>query len=95
MNRISIILIYRSTPAASEMTATISRANLGGVAALPWRAREAEAHLKGKELNDESKSAAADAAFASAEPHGHNGFKIELGKRALVRALSQVATLEI
>jgi xanthine dehydrogenase YagS FAD-binding subunit len=72
-----------------------ARIALGGVAALPWRAREAEAHLKGKELNDESKSAAADAAFASAKPHGHNGFKIELGKRALVRALSQVATLEI
>jgi hypothetical protein len=32
MNRISIILIYRSTPAASEMTATISRANLGSSA---------------------------------------------------------------
>jgi xanthine dehydrogenase YagS FAD-binding subunit len=39
--------------------------------------------------------AAADAAFATAQGHGHNGFKVELGKRTLSRALQQAAALEI
>jgi xanthine dehydrogenase YagS FAD-binding subunit len=38
---------------------------------------------------------AADAAFAGAKGHGHNDFKIELGKRTLSRALQQAAALEI
>ena len=40
-------------------------------------------------------AAAADAAFAGAKGHGHNEFKIELGKRTLSRALQQAAALEI
>ena len=40
-------------------------------------------------------AAAANAAFASAQPGKHNAFKVELGKRTLVRALRQAATLEI
>ena len=39
--------------------------------------------------------AAAAAAFAEAKPREHNAFKIELGKRTLVRALRQAAALEI
>jgi xanthine dehydrogenase YagS FAD-binding subunit len=72
-----------------------ARIALGGLATVPWRAREAEDHLKGKVLDDRTASAAADAAFAKAKPYEHNKFKIELGKRTLVRALHQVAALEI
>jgi xanthine dehydrogenase YagS FAD-binding subunit len=72
-----------------------ARIALGGVAATPWRAREAEAQLKGKQLTDRTKFAAADAAVAQAKPSEHNKFKVELGKRTLIRALSQVASLEI
>jgi len=45
---------------------------LGGVATIPWRAREAEAVLLGKPLNEANASAAAEAAFARARPREHN-----------------------
>jgi xanthine dehydrogenase YagS FAD-binding subunit len=72
-----------------------ARIALGGVATVPWRAREAEAHLSGKQLDENNARAAAEAAFAPAKPRQHNAFKIELGKRTLVRALRQAAALEI
>jgi xanthine dehydrogenase YagS FAD-binding subunit len=71
------------------------RIALGGVAALPWRAREAEEQLKGKKIDEATLAAAAAAAFATARPREHNAFKIELGKRTLVRALRQAAAMEI
>jgi xanthine dehydrogenase YagS FAD-binding subunit len=71
------------------------RIALGGVSALPWRARQAEAMLKGKRLDDDTINAAADKAFESARPRTHNAFKVELGKRTLSRALRQAAAMEI
>jgi xanthine dehydrogenase YagS FAD-binding subunit len=72
-----------------------ARIALGGVATVPWRAMAAEAALKGKALNDESKQTCADAGFAGAQTYEHNAFKIELGKQTLVRALEQAAAMEI
>ena len=71
------------------------RIALGGVAALPWRAKEAEAQLAGKQLDEQTIEAAATATFAQAQAREHNVFKVELGKRTLVRALHQTAALEI
>jgi xanthine dehydrogenase YagS FAD-binding subunit len=71
-----------------------ARIALGGVATVPWRARQAEAVLKGKAINDNTMKAAAETAFAAARRREHNGFKIALGKRTLIRALSQAAALE-
>lgn len=71
------------------------RIALGGVATVPWRAREAETVLLGKPLDDRSLAATADAAFAGAESHEHNSFKVTLGKQTLIRALRQAAALEI
>jgi xanthine dehydrogenase YagS FAD-binding subunit len=72
-----------------------ARIALGGVATVPWRAREAEAALKGKPFDDTAANAAAEAAFASATPLEHNAFKVALGRRTLVRALKQAAAMEI
>jgi len=72
-----------------------TRIALGGVATVPWRAKEAEAALAGKAIDEASARAAADAAFAQAQAREHNAFKIELGKRTLARALRQAAALEI
>ena len=72
-----------------------ARIALGGVSARPWRSREAEQKLAGRTLDDALLSEAADAAFADAKPREHNAFKIQLGKRTLVRALSQAATMEL
>jgi xanthine dehydrogenase YagS FAD-binding subunit len=72
-----------------------ARIALGGVATVPWRATAAETALKGKAINEGTKKAAADAAFAGARTHEHNAFKVELGKRTLMRALDQAAAMEI
>jgi xanthine dehydrogenase YagS FAD-binding subunit len=71
------------------------RIALGGVATVPWRAREAEAVLKGKVLDEAIATKAADAAFANARAHGHNAFKIPLGKQTLVRALLETKDMRV
>jgi xanthine dehydrogenase YagS FAD-binding subunit len=68
---------------------------LGGVATIPWRAREAETLLKGKGLDDETLNAATEAAFQHAAARPDNRFKITLGKRTMIRALRQAAAMEI
>jgi xanthine dehydrogenase YagS FAD-binding subunit len=72
-----------------------ARIGLGGVAAKPWRSHAAETALQGRPVDETSARAAADAAFAGATTHGQNAFRVELGKRTLVRALLQAATMEV
>ena len=68
-----------------------ARVALGGVAAKPWRAREAELILAGTRPDGSLFHRAAEAALADAKPAGDNGFKIELARRIVVRALSLAA----
>jgi xanthine dehydrogenase YagS FAD-binding subunit len=70
---------------------TEARIALGGVAAKPWRAREAEKLLAGAAPDAESFRRAAEAALVDAKPSGDNEFKIELARRILVRALTLAA----
>ncbi|TYO62351.1 xanthine dehydrogenase family protein subunit M [Bradyrhizobium hipponense] len=72
-----------------------ARVALGGVATVPWRAREAEALLKGRKFDNGLAQRAADAAFADAKGRQHNSFKISLGKRLVARALQQASTMEV
>jgi xanthine dehydrogenase YagS FAD-binding subunit len=67
------------------------RVALGGVGTVPWRSHEAERELEGREASVEAFRRAAEAALKDAEPASENGFKVELAKRCLVRALT-VAT---
>ena len=71
-----------------------ARIALGGVATVPWRAKEAEAALVGKAIDEQSATKAAAIAFAGAKPREHNAYKVALGKQTIVRALLQAATLE-
>jgi xanthine dehydrogenase YagS FAD-binding subunit len=66
-----------------------ARIAIGGVAHKPWRMPEAEALLEGKEANRENFLLAANILMAGAKGYGHNDFKIELARRAVVRALEQ------
>lgn len=70
-----------------------ARIVLGGVAHKPWRSREAEAALAGRPASEESFRRAADAALQDAKPLAHNTYKVELGKRAIVRALMRASKL--
>ena len=66
-----------------------ARFALGGVAHKPWRKAEAEAALRGKAANETAFAEAADLVLRNAKGFGHNTFKIDLARRAVVRALSQ------
>jgi len=68
-----------------------ARLALGGVAHKPWRDRQAEAQLAGARATRESFLQAADVVLRDARGFGHNDFKIELARRAMVRALTQAA----
>src|SRR5438477_11247341 len=68
-----------------------ARIALGGVAHKPWRASKAETELVGKNPNEKTFRAAAETELATAKGYKYNSFKIELAKRAIVRALTTVA----
>jgi xanthine dehydrogenase YagS FAD-binding subunit len=70
-----------------------ARVVLGSVAHKPWRSREAEAALAGKAASEDNFRQAAEAALKDAKPLAHNGYKVELGKRAVVRALMRASKL--
>jgi len=68
-----------------------ARIALGGVAAKPWRAYDAEKTLAGKKPEPQAFAEAAQAALAGAKPQRFNAFKVELAKRTVERALTAVA----
>jgi len=65
-----------------------ARVAMGGVAHKPWRATKAEVTLKGQRVEERIFRSAADAEMQTALGTEHNRFKIELGRRAIVRALT-------
>jgi xanthine dehydrogenase YagS FAD-binding subunit len=71
-----------------------ARLVLGGVATKPWRSPEAERVLTGGSADEKTFQAAADAAMKTATPRRYNAFKIELAKRAIVRALKNAAQVK-
>lgn len=68
----------------------ISKARLamGGVAHKPWRLMEVEQFLIGKPAQGQIFQEAAQMALKDAKPLANNGFKIEMSKRAIRRALA-------
>ena len=70
-----------------------ARIVLGGVAHKPWRSLEAEGALAGAPASEETFRRAAEHALKGARPLAHNAYKVELGKRAVVRALMRAARL--
>lgn len=75
-------------------TITEARVALGGVGTKPWRAREAEAALKGQKVTEASFQKAAGIAMQGATPYAHNAFKIPLGQQAIVRNLTNLTAQE-
>ena len=69
-----------------------ARFALGGVAHKPWRDAAAEAEpARASAERGENFKRAADVVLRDAKGYEHNAFKIELARRAIVRALDQAA----
>ncbi|ANZ15619.1 FAD binding domain-containing protein [Streptomyces noursei] len=63
----------------------------GGLAHRPWRARSAEALLRGAPATEETFARAADAELAAAAPLRDNGFKVPLARALAVGVLTDLA----
>ena len=72
-------------------TVVSAKVVLGHVAATPWEAAEADKLLAGKALTPELAEEAGKAAVAGAQPLSRNGYKVQLAKVAVKRALLDAA----
>ena len=64
---------------------------LGGVSPVPHRAVEAEQALNGSQITGELVEKAAEAALSEASPMDENGYKVQLSKTILKRAVLRAA----
>lgn len=93
-DRLSYAFALVSVAAALEMNGgRIAEARLavGGVAHKPWRNKNAEAALRGQAADETAFARAADLLLADAKAYSHNGFKIGLARRTIIRTLTQAA----
>ncbi|MFI0372908.1 FAD binding domain-containing protein [Actinomadura sp. 1N219] len=67
------------------------RVAFGGLAHRPWRARRAEAALRGAPATDESFRTAADAELSAARPLRGNAFKVPMARNTLTAVLRELA----
>jgi xanthine dehydrogenase YagS FAD-binding subunit len=87
----ALISVAAAVELANDEVRTV-RLAMGGVAHKPWRLIAAEQFLQGKPAISSAFQQAADLALQEAKPLAHNGFKLELAKRAIRRALMVSAT---
>lgn len=73
-------------------TVQSARVVLGYVAPVPWPSPEAEQALAGKSISEETAKAAAEAALQNAKPLSQNGYKVQLAKVSLRRAILAAAS---
>ena len=75
----------------SGSTVKSARVVMGAVAPIPWRSRPAEDALVGKTITEITAAAAAEAALKDARPLRQNGYKIDVAKVAVKRAILRAA----
>ena len=72
-----------------------ARVVLGSVAPIPWRSMAAEQVLKGKRIDEAVAWQAAEAALADARPMSGNGYKVQVAKTALRRAIMKATGAKV
>lgn len=80
--------------AMSGSTVQSARVVMGAVAPIPWRSPSAEKALAGKTITEETAAAAAEAALEGARPLRENGYKIQVAKTAVKRAILRAAGMQ-
>jgi xanthine dehydrogenase YagS FAD-binding subunit len=68
-----------------------ARVVMGHVAPVPWRSTEAEQYLIGKSIDEEVAQGAGNVAVLQAKSLGRNGYKVQLARTSVKRALLDVA----
>ena len=74
-------------------TISSARVVLGAVAPVPWRSEDAEKALVGQPLNEQTATLAGAAAVKAAQPLSRNGYKVQITKTAVKRAVMRAAGL--
>jgi xanthine dehydrogenase YagS FAD-binding subunit len=74
-------------------TISSARVVLGAVAPVPWRSEDAEKALIGQPLNEQTAIVAGEAAVKAAQPLSRNGYKVQITKTAVKRAVMRAAGL--
>ena len=87
----ALVSVAAALEMAADGTIKAARIALGGVAHKPWRKPDAEALLVDRQPGEELFRKVADRLLEGAVGQGDNDFKIELARRAIVRALGQAA----
>jgi xanthine dehydrogenase YagS FAD-binding subunit len=93
-DRLSYAFALVSVAAALELdgdTVKEARLALGGVAHKPWRDLNVEAALRGQTAGRAAFAHAAEQVVRDAKGFAHNAFKIDLARRAIIRALTQAS----
>ena len=68
-------------------TVESARVVMGHVAPVPWISSEAAQALQDKTISEDVAKSAADAAVQNAKPLSHNGYKVQLARVAVKRAI--------
>lgn len=68
-----------------------ARVVMGHVAPVPWRSTEAEQFLVGKSVTEEVAQGAGNVAVSQAKSLGRNGYKVQLARTSIKRALLDTA----
>ncbi|HEY7174182.1 MAG TPA: xanthine dehydrogenase family protein subunit M [Micromonosporaceae bacterium] len=84
----ALVSLFTAVSAADGRIEDV-RLALGGVGTVPWRARRAEAALRGAPATPDVFAAAADDEMTAAVTREHNAFKVEFAKRVIRRGLAQ------
>ncbi|MCF0049237.1 xanthine dehydrogenase family protein subunit M [Dyadobacter sp. LJ53] len=95
-DRASYAFALVSVAAALNMDGKVikdARLAMGGVAHKPWRLKEAEKALVGKQATEETFRQVAEMAMQGAKAYKHNAFKLKLGPNVIVEALKNAARL--
>jgi len=71
-----------------------ARVVMGAVAPIPWRSQAAEQALAGKTINEQTATAAAEAALEGALPLTQNAYKIQVAKTAVKRGILRAAGIQ-
>jgi len=96
-DRISYAFALISVAVALDLEGTRIRdirLAMGGVAHKPWRLKEAEQMLKGKEATVENFKMATELEMKGAKAYEHNAFKLKLAPNTMVQALKTASGIK-